>query len=619
MLEPRTVVNQCYILQERLWEDSFCELWRATSIYSATRFLLRFFKERPEIETRSKDFRSLAMDCYSIAAPAVLDFVEVERFEGRSFIASEYSGEMSLLTSLKAHPTTLLEHACRFIIELGQGLDAFNKRGIIYRSLNAENVLVTRTGDLIETIRIQKPGYFPLLPLLMENETRALMENYGYMSPEAKEGKVLDRRSDIYSLGIHFFRFIVGRLPYAGAKRARYGSVNLSYVARSFERRDVPKPVTRIVLKALRKDPNQRYGGALELIAELRAFMDERRRELLAQGEVDPLAELSTLNLGRERLDATQAVKSLETADYFRAMSEAYISPSADKPLRLFPVQDFVNPEEVEKFETLESEGEEDDGRPSSESFIEEAEGVVAKETFSQRRNAIPRSIEKTPIIKIPSEPMVEAVPEAAPPIPIETKLRPETKKTAESPGQPSFAEEGFKLDLAPYIPVDAVDAEAPASLEPAWTTDLTQVKGIDEGFEPEAAIDISPELALEAEDASTVGAFASDEAPLRKRKRKAEKAKVDAGGIAWRQDAASPQVVAEGMESAFFAFLQRYGSLSLHPRAAPWPRCGRLCENFRAIPSSGPRRRSGRPPHRRRRDRSLAGASFLPRHRPLL
>ena len=309
MLEPRVVVNQCYILQEHLGEDSFFELWSATSIYSATRFLLRFLKERVELEACMPFFRKTAMDCYSITAPAVMDFIEVEHFEGRSFIASEYRGEKSLLTVLTAGPTTGLEHACRYIIELGQGLDAFHKRGIVYRCLSAENVLVTKTGDRVESIRVQKPGYSAFLDCIEAGDDRSIIENYGYMSPESKAGLIEDKRSDIYSLGVHFFRFITGRLPFSTSSRARSGSVCLSYVARAFARRDVPAAVTRIVLKTLRKNPRQRYSEAIELIAELRAFMDERRRELLALGKMDPLAELTTLNLGRERVDATQAVE----------------------------------------------------------------------------------------------------------------------------------------------------------------------------------------------------------------------------------------------------------------------------------------------------------------------
>jgi serine/threonine protein kinase len=526
MLEARLVINQCYILQERLGEDSFCELWRASSIYSATQFLLRFMKEGSGLEAKFADFRDAAMGCYAIAAPAVMDFVEIERLDGRGFIASEYGGQRSLLEYLKGSPDVRLEHACRFVIELGTGIDAFHKLGIVYRCLNAENVLVTAVAGVVETIRVQKPGYAAFLSLVAETDKRATMENFGYMAPEAKAGGSVDRRSDLYSLGVHLFRFIVGKLPYGTAARARSGSVSLSYVSRAFTRRGVPRPVTLAVLKALRKNPAQRHGEVLELIAELRAFMDDRRRELLSRGEVDPIAELSSLNLDKDRVDATQAVKSLDTADYFRSISEAFVAASSPRPVLMFPVRDFASPEELERIELSESEGAEDDGSLSPEDYLVQAEASVRKESISRR----------------PSQPVVDEKPE--------DWYKPPLKK-AEAPPAESMP------PLAPpeaYLPKPFIQ---PLILTP----------------EPPSAL---PEA---------VGAFASDPASPRARK-KATRENVDAGGISWRQDVALPDVVVAGMESAFSRAFKGTGAFRFIQEPPPGPEAvpfARIFARFRA------------------------------------
>jgi hypothetical protein len=527
MLEPRLVINQCYILQEKLGEDSFCELWRATSIYSAVQFLLRFFKAGPGIEEGMEEFRSLAMATYSIAAPAVLDFVEVERFGDRGFIASEYSGERSLLAYQSSSPRIRLEHACRFVIELGQGLDAFHSRGIVYRCLNAENVLVSGSGDHIEAIRIQKPGYAPFLHLVDKADRRAVLENQGYMAPEAKAGVAVDRRSDIYSLGLHFYRFIVGKLPYADPERARTGSASLRHVARALARRGVPSTVARSLLKALRKDPGQRHNEVLELIAELRAFMDERRRELLAKGEVDPLAELATLNLGKDRVDATQAVRSLDTADYFRAISQAVMAPVPKGPVLLFPVDDFASPAEVERLEIVEANGEEDDGRLSVDDYIDEAWKTVRGESASKR----------------PGVELEESKPRELPAKAKDEGLRPEA--------------EASPFGTAPEV----------ADIHPQL---------------PRGLLPTTPQAT-----GTAVGAFASDPGPFRKRKGGAAAGEnVDAAGISWRQDAASPQLVVSGMESAFSRAFKGSGAFRFIQEPPPGPDAvvfARIFARFRA------------------------------------
>ncbi|MBL8968515.1 MAG: protein kinase [Spirochaetaceae bacterium] len=532
MLESRQVVNQCYILQERLGEDSFCELWRATAIYSATQFLLRFLKPLPGMDEAIPGFRERAMSCYAVAAPSVLDFVEIERWEDRSFISSEYRGHRSLREILATEPTFRLEHACRFMIEIGQGVDAFHKLGIVYRCLNAENVLMLKSGGLVEEIRIQKPGYAAFLPLLPPGDPAADLENYGYMALETKLRGEADRRSDIYSLGIHLFRFLTGKLPY-GPVRAKSASAPLYHVSRALARRGVPYEVAMIVVRALRRAPKKRYNDALEFIAELRTFMDARRRELLRAGAVDPIAELETLNLGKQRVDAVQAVRSLDTADYFRAIAEApVVAPLAEHAL-LFPVDDFEDAEEVERIEALEAEapGEDDDDSLPAEAFLEKAAREVAGERASRRRGAAPFVLPRT-----------------------------ETGREADAS---AGAGDGTAEAAAGESGIAGATAEAAAAAERA-------------------------EKARAAE-ALPVGEFATDPAPRRRKKTASAAAPgMDAGGVSWRRDAALPSAVVEGLESAFSRSFKGTGAFRFIQEPPPGPDAAAFARVFARFRAKG-------------------------------
>lgn len=535
MLESRQVVNQCYILQERLGEDTFCELWRATAIYSATQFLLRFLKPLPGMDGAIPGFRERAMSCYSVAAPSVLDFVEIEGWEDRSFISSEYRGHRNLREVLAEEPTFKLEHACRFMIEIGQGVDAFHKLGIVYRCLNAENVLMLKSGGLVEEIRIQKPGYADFLPLLPPGDPAADLENYGYMALETKQRGEADRRSDIYSLGIHLFRFLSGRLPY-GPVRAKSASAPLHHVARALARRGVPYEVAMIVVRALRRAPKKRYNEALEFIAELRTFMDARRRELLRAGAVDPIAELETLNLGKRRVDAVQAVRSLDTADYFRAIAEAPVVAARAEHAQLFPVADFEDAEEVERLEALEAEapGEEDDDALPAEAFLEKAAREVARETASRRRGAAP--------FVVPTPKAGAAVEEGGAGGGLEA--------TAEAEGAPRAA------GLA------GATAEAAAAAE---------------RVEKERVAESLP-----------VGEFATDPAPRRRKKSPSAASGLDAGGVAWRRDAALPSAVVEGLESAFSRSFKGTGAFRFIQEPPPGPDAAAFARVFARFRAKG-------------------------------
>lgn len=392
MLEARQVINECYILQERIGKDSFCELWRATAIYTAAQLLLRFLDDRPALKALEGEFRSAALRCYRVADPAVADFVEIEHFGDRLFIASEFSGELPLSRALGPDSRFELEHICRFVMEMARGLDAFHGQGIPYGCLDAENVLMSRDAGVVRGIRIQKPGYFSVLGALEAGDLDSAMNIYGYLAPEVKAGARPDERSDVYSLGIHLVRFLTGELPLPrDARRIRDRSVSLEYVANALLRRSVPIPVVRVALRALRKEPARRYSACVDFMAELRVFMDERRRESLRSGRVDPLAELEALNLGFSRHgDAAQTVRTLDTADYFRALSDAPSEAARPRTSTGYPVRDFADQEEVRRIESREIEGAEDDGTLSIDEILDRSRRIVSRERGS--RLLIPES-----------------------------------------------------------------------------------------------------------------------------------------------------------------------------------------------------------------------------------
>jgi serine/threonine protein kinase len=387
MLEARQVINECYILQERVGKDSFCELWRATAIYTAAQILLRFLDDRPALKAREGDFRAAALRCYRVADPAVADFVEIEHFKDRLFIASEFSGELPLSRALGPDTRFELEHICRFVMEMARGLDAFHGQGIPYGCLDAENVLMSRDAGVVRGIRIQKPGYLSVLGALETVDLDSAVNIYGYLAPEVKAGAPPDERSDVYGLGIHLVRFLTGELPLPrDPRKIRERSVALEYVANSLLRRSVPIPVVRVALRALRRDPALRYSACVDVMAELRVFMDERRRESLRSGRVDPLAELEALNLGFSRHgDAAQTVRTLDTADYFRALSDAPAEAFRLKTSTGYPVRDFLDPEEVLRIESREIEGAEDDGSLSIDELLDRSRRTVSQERGTRR------------------------------------------------------------------------------------------------------------------------------------------------------------------------------------------------------------------------------------------
>jgi len=344
------VVNECYILQTRIGEDSFTEQWTATAIFSATVFLLRFVKNPDNPGGCLDALRAEAMRCYRVRHQAIADFVEVEVFNGQLFISSEYRRERSLYSLFKKNPNWQLEQVCLALLSLARGLSAFHGQGIIYGNMNAESVLLEEAGGRgFSAVRIQKPPMLSLLPLLPSTKT-AVPENYAYIAPEYKQKQVLCEGSDVYSLGIHLVRFFTGKLPFPDSDDSlRSGSAPLRYVTNALLRRGVPESLVRIALKALLADPSRRYASCADLIHDLRTFME-----------------------------STEIV-SADAADYFKSLSLPGATIKVDKDI-VFPVRNFTNQEKIDQSEKEELTVRAEEQAWSIEDYLDNGKKTLAGE-----------------------------------------------------------------------------------------------------------------------------------------------------------------------------------------------------------------------------------------------
>ncbi|OHD17699.1 MAG: hypothetical protein A2Y38_01100 [Spirochaetes bacterium GWB1_59_5] len=421
MLEVNAIVNECYILRKKVGEDSFSEWWQASAIFVASNFLLRFIKpEYASNEMHIKDFFELARKRITIVSPAIVSLVEVDMYQDRFFVASEFDGHVHLKSILDSGKHFSMEHSCRLIIELAEGIGAFHQRGEPFGALTPDCVAVHRTGDRIDELKLLLPGYERFFDMVPESRTDDIRNTWGYASPEMKRGKETDTRSDIYSLGVLLFRLLAGKIPYGSRSGVlvQIKSASPTHVAAALARRGMPRDLTMTTVRALRKNPSLRHEDIMSFISELRHILDARREATIKSGSVDPIADLATLNLQKAKAGVREIVKSLETVDYFRLLS----SESLAKPPALIETpgggEDFVELEE------LEAEGDDNDEIPT-ELYVEAGyQAANAQSKASDPERALPGKAARTtvvkpfspapPVLMVPPSPVVFAVPATA-------------------------------------------------------------------------------------------------------------------------------------------------------------------------------------------------------------
>lgn len=307
-LTEQTVINDCYILQSRIGEDAFTEHWLATVIFNATVFLLRFVKPEAAGEEFVTRLRRVTMDGYRVHEAGLSDIVEIERWNDRVFLSSEWTALKPLLSVLGPGELFSVDAVCGHGIRLAFALKAFHDSGLVFGGLNSECVYGGAESVGESRWKILKPG---LLPLMAANlpDSPALRDAWACVAPEIKNGQAGTPRSDIYSLGIILVRLLDGRLPFpeTGPLPSR-DPVPLRFVAGSLSRRKVPEPLIRITLGMLMHEPARRY-------ASLEAVIRDFKRVIAGKsggfpGERDALA-----------LAVKPPVRAFDTSDYFESIA----------------------------------------------------------------------------------------------------------------------------------------------------------------------------------------------------------------------------------------------------------------------------------------------------------
>ncbi|MDY0000600.1 MAG: protein kinase [Polyangia bacterium] len=218
----------------------------------------------------------------AIGHPGIVDIFGFGRFvDGRHFITMEYLEGQQLLAFLNEtgpiSPVDMLPVAR----QLAESLAAAHDKGVVHRDMKPENVFLGVTASTYKDqpwpprTKILDFGLAKLIEAELDDaapRTRAgvTVGTPYYMSPEQCRGKSLDRRADIYSLGVMMYEMITGRVPYYAAESVDVLYMHLTQAPEPPSRhRPVPREVEALILGCMAKSAAERPSSMHELVAEL--------------------------------------------------------------------------------------------------------------------------------------------------------------------------------------------------------------------------------------------------------------------------------------------------------------------------------------------------------------
>lgn len=218
-----------------------------------------------------REARSLA----ALNHPNIVTIHSVEESAGQIFLTMELVEGRSLAEAIPpgGMPVTELMNVA---IPLTRAVAAAHERGIIHRDLKPANVMLAQDGrvkvlDFGLARSALQPAGASAITMSADTAVGQVMGTVHYMSPEQAEGRAVDARSDLFSLGVMLYELATGERPFRGDSAVAVLSSILTHTPppASDLRRDLPEPLARVIGRCLEKDPSRRMQSAIDLENEL--------------------------------------------------------------------------------------------------------------------------------------------------------------------------------------------------------------------------------------------------------------------------------------------------------------------------------------------------------------
>ena len=247
-------------------------------------------------------FRREAQAAASIGHPHIVSVFDTGSDDGVHYIVMEYVEGRTLAEFLAGGGRILPDRAIDIAMDVCQALEAAHARGVIHRDIKPGNIMLNPRGE----VKVTDFGIARVTTTAdTVAQTAAILGTASYLSPEQAQGQPVDARSDLYSLGCVVYEMVTGRPPFLGDSPVAVASKQVleQPVPPSKLNSDVTPDLDAVILRALAKNPANRYQSAEEMRADL-----ERAKRGLPVDATPLLAAGATQVLDRPPAQATQVL-----------------------------------------------------------------------------------------------------------------------------------------------------------------------------------------------------------------------------------------------------------------------------------------------------------------------
>jgi serine/threonine-protein kinase len=230
-------------------------------------------EEKEEYEAR---FYQEAKAAGRLSHPNIVTIYDVGKSGDVAYIAMEFLQGSEVRDLFNEGQLLPIQQVLDIAAQVASGLAYAHEHGIVHRDVKPSNIMIIRDGH----VKITDFGIARMESASVRTQTGMVLGSPKYMSPEQVMGKLIDQRSDIFSLGVMLYEMLTGKAPFMGenVNAIMYQTLNGVPPQPSSVNPAIPAMLNFIVAKALAKDLDSRYQNARELADDLRTCRDSLPR-----------------------------------------------------------------------------------------------------------------------------------------------------------------------------------------------------------------------------------------------------------------------------------------------------------------------------------------------------
>jgi len=260
-----------YDIKELIGVGGMANVYKAVDIIENRIVAVKILKE----EYLSNDeflrrFRNESKAIAVLSHPNIVKIYDVSLGDGIQYLVMEYVDGITLKEYIEQQHVLKWKESVHFTVQILRALQHAHDKGIVHRDIKPHNIMLLQDG----TIKVMDFGIARFARDDGRTVTDKAIGSVHYISPEQARGDISDEKSDIYSVGVMLFEMLTGKLPFDSDSAVSIALMQMQAIPKMPRQLNetIPEGLEEITVRAMQKDPSQRYQSAAEMLRDIDEF-----------------------------------------------------------------------------------------------------------------------------------------------------------------------------------------------------------------------------------------------------------------------------------------------------------------------------------------------------------